>query len=169
MPGTLSSTNRNRIACATPVAWSRGIRMPSQLLNATLLCALVTCAATGVHAATEYNPVAHEPRPASATQSLGVILKLRKNAEGAALMKAGGGPDRVAALSKRTGLAMSLKREISDAMLANVVELRGATPDQALAALRADDAVEYVSVDHLRFPHATTPNDSLFNGQWYLK
>jgi hypothetical protein len=38
-----------------------------------------------------------------------------------------------------------------------------------LERLRADAAVEYVAIDHRRFPHATNPNDSLFANQWYLK
>jgi serine protease len=143
--------------------------MQSQVIKA-FLCTLAVLTVASVSAADEYNPVAHEPRVASSPAAeLGVIVKLRKNADGAALMKLGGGTDRVAMLAKRTGLAMSLKREISDRLLANVIELHGATPDQAIATLRDDAAVEYVSVDQLRYPHSTSPNDSLFTGQWYLK
>lgn len=120
-------------------------------------------------AAAEYNPVAHEPPQAVSSQSLGVIVRLRKNSEGAALMKLSSGTDRVAALAKRTGLGLNLRREISDQMLANAIDLHGADADQALAALRADPAIEYVALDRRRFAHATSPNDSLFTGQWYLK
>ena len=133
-----------------------------------VVCLVVAAFSTGSIAG-EFNPVAREPRQAPSAETLGVIVKLRGNAAGAAIMKLSAGADRTAALAKRTGLAMSLKREISDALLASTIELGSASADQALATLRADAAVEYVSIDHRRFPHATSPNDSLFSGQWYLK
>lgn len=136
----------------------------------TLLSFLVLgMSGPGAMSAEEFNPVAHEPPQAEATQSLDVIVKLRKQDAGGSLTKLSGGTERVAALAKRTGLAMSLRREISALMLANTLELRGLSADQALASLRADPAVEYVSFDRRRFPHATSPNDSLFGGQWYLQ
>ena len=119
-------------------------------------------------AASEYNPVVHEPRSSQPT-SLGVIVKLRKDGEGAALAKLATGAERTAALAKRTGLALGLKREISDSMLASTVELEDAGTAQVLERLRADAAVEYVSIDRRRYPHATNPNDPLFLNQWYLK
>jgi serine protease len=138
-------------------------------LRAALLAIVTACWAPMAGAAEEYNPVAREPRVASSTQSVAVIVKLRKNGDGSVLLKLSAGTDRVAALAKRTGLTMTLKREISEAMLANTIELQGASADRALEMLRADAAVEYVSLDRRRFPHATNPNDSLFAGQWYLK
>ena len=54
-------------------------------------------------------------------------------------------------------------------MLASTVELEDASAAQVLQRLRADAAVEYVSIDRRRFPHATNPNDPLFLNQWYLK
>jgi serine protease len=142
--------------------------MQSRPLVAASLCVLASLFASA-SVAEEYNPVAHEPPQAASPPTLAVIVKLRKTGAGAALMKLSTGGDRVAALAKRTGLDMSLRREISNWMLANTIELEGANADQALATLRADDAVEYVALDRRRFPHATSPNDSLFNGQWYLK
>jgi serine protease len=124
------------------------------------------------HGATEYNPVNREPRtsrPADADQQLSVIVKLRQDAAGAAVTKLGNGTDRMAALAKRSGLSLGLKREISDRLLAGTIELGDASAAQALERLRADTAVEYVAIDHRRFPHATNPNDTLFANQWYLK
>ena len=145
------------------------MHMPSRIAGPllSLILPLMAVISTVPAAAAEYNPVAREPRSTDSTPSLAVIVKLRKNATGAALMKMGGA-GRTSALSKRTGLSLTLKREISDSMQANLVDLKGASLEQALAALRGDPAVEYVSVDHLRHPHATSPNDSLFSGQWYL-
>lgn len=144
--------------------------MSSRRVAWGLFCALAFLR-FGTSLAEEYNPVAHEPRSAAAPEArtLSVIVKLRKTGAGASLMKLSTGADRVTALAKRTGLAMSLRREISDAMLANTIELQGSSASQALAALGADAAVEYVALDRRRFPHATRPNDSLFDGQWYLK
>src|SRR5262249_37720314 len=65
-------------------------------------------------------------------------------------------------------LALEMKHEISERMLATHIELGRSGSDEALAALRADAQVEYVAVDHRRFAQAT-PNDPLFAGQWYLK
>src|SRR5262249_31759139 len=58
---------------------------------------------------------------------------------------------------------------ISPAMLAGVVQVRDSDADAVLERLRASPEVEYAVIDHRRFVHATNPNDSLFNGQWYLK
>jgi serine protease len=139
--------------------------MRPYLLNAAV-CSLIACFAA---AATEHNPVAREPRSAASNESLAVIVKLRKNAAGMTLMKLSTSPDRVVALAKRTGLTMSLNRQISDSLLANSVELQGGSADQVLETLRADPAVEYASLDRRRHAHATSPNDTLFDGQWYLK
>jgi serine protease len=122
--------------------------------------------------AAEHNPVAREPRASSVlndTVKLAVIVKLRADGAGAAFAKLSNGTDRAAALAKRTGLTLSLKREISDTLLASSIELSDAGATVALERLRADTAVEYVAIDHRRFPHATSPNDPLFANQWYLK
>ena len=116
---------------------------------------------------TEFNPVAREPRQA-ANETTGVIFKLRGDGAGASIAKLSGGGDRVQAVAKRTGLAMTLKREISTTLLASTVELSDASPNEILERLRADPAVEFAVPDRRRFPQAT-PNDPLFAGQWYLK
>jgi serine protease len=119
-------------------------------------------------AETEFNPVAREPRHATAHDTAGVIFKLRGGPAGASLMKLSTGTERIEALSKRTGLDMSLKREISGSLLATTVDLGDASPDQVLERLRADPAVEFAVPDRRRYVQAT-PNDPLFAGQWYLK
>ncbi len=138
-------------------------------LMALLLLSIAVAQSTAAQAASEHNPVAHETRVQEAPTSLGVIVKLRKDAAGATIAKLGNAADRTAALAKRTGLTLGLKREISDLMLASTVELADASAAQVLERLRADPAVEYVSVDRRRFPHATTPNDPLLVNQWYLQ
>jgi serine protease len=143
--------------------------MRTYSLKALLVAALLASYAPLGLADTEHNPVAREPRRAATGATLAVIVKLRKDGAGASLMKLGTAADRIDALGKRTGLSLRFKREISQSMLAHGIELRGLSAAEALARLRADPALEYVSIDHRRFPHATNPNDSLFAGQWYLK
>src|SRR5688572_19098387 len=137
------------------------------LLTISMLCAPVALADA------EFNPVARQPVSQLSTAlpaaSLSVIVKLRNEAVGATVAKLASGVDRAAALAKRTGLKLSLKREISERMLASSVELDDANVSQAMDRLRADPAVEYVTIDQRRFPHATNPNDALFANQWYLK
>ena len=139
------------------------------VVPAVLLAALC---ATGVRAGVEYNPVEHQPQTrdgSSAPRTVSVIVKLRRYGDGAAIAKLSNGADRTAALAKRTGLSLKLRREISDAMLASTVELGDSSASQVMSKLRADAAIEYVSIDQRRFAHATNPNDSLFANQWYLK
>jgi serine protease len=116
--------------------------------------------------AAEFNPVAREPRLASSSTSLGVIVQLRRDGAAAPLST---GRERVAALGKRAGLSMTLRREISDAMLAGTVDLAGADAHVALERLRADPAVAFAVPDRRRYAHATNPNDALFTNQWYLQ
>ena len=129
---------------------------------------LVSCGALAAGPTTEYNPVAHEPKLAESAGAAHVIFKLKSGGDGAAIAKLGTGGDRIQAISKRTGLGMALKREISGSMLAGTVDLKDVTPDQVLQRLRADAAIEYAVPDHRRYAQAT-PNDPLFTGQWYLQ
>ena len=131
--------------------------MHQQSLMASLLLSIAIVQSAAALADTEHNPVAHEPRIRETPANLGVIVKLRKDGAGAAIAKLANGTDRTAALAKRTGLALGLKREISDFMLASTVELGDASAAQVLERLRADPAVEHVSLDRRRFAHATTP------------
>ena len=136
---------------------------------ATVMLTMALLHAPAALAAAEHNPVAREPRASAPDTNVAVIVKLRKDGAGAAMAKLANGADRTAALAKRTGLTLGLRREISDTMLASTVELGDASAAQTLERLRADAAVEYVAIDHRRFPHATNPNDPLFINQWYLK
>jgi serine protease len=142
------------------------IRKPLCRVALGLLISLGAIAAGA--ADTEFNPVAHEPRNAQGTASVGVIFKLKADGAGASIAKLSTGSDRTQAIAKRTGLGMSLKREISGSMLASTVDLGDSSPEQVLERLRADPAIEFAVPDHRRFAQAT-PNDPLFAGQWYLQ
>jgi serine protease len=143
--------------------------VPSSILKLLSIAttALIFVCPTSSVAATEHNPVAREPRRSS-TARPDVIVKLRRDAESAVSMKAGSAADRIEVLSKRSGIALTLKREISPSMLAGRIESSDEL-NAVLARLRADPSVEWAVPDHRRFPHATQPNDALFEGQWYLK
>jgi serine protease len=119
----------------------------------------------------EHNPVAHPPRSSTVTADRGlpVIIKVRQAGIGGAMGKSTNAATRVAALSKRTGLALSLRREISAALIAGSIDAGEFSQSQLLERLRADEDVEYAVIDRRRFPHATSPNDTLFANQWYLK
>jgi serine protease len=140
---------------------------PSSRIAALVAAAALLAAQDA--AAQEFNPVAHEPRAESADSGLAVIIKLRADAGARSMQRLASAADRGVALARRTGLPMKLQREISERMLATRVELEGQVAEQALAALRADPQVEYVAVDHRRYAHATTPDDPLFSGQWFLQ
>jgi serine protease len=136
--------------------------------NLAALAAGAALLTAQISSGAEYNPVARQPSTQLETASLELIIKLRAGGGSAATQKLTVNEDRSAALAKRTGLALTLKREISAQLIATRIELGDRARDQALAALRADPQVEYVALDHRRYPHAT-PNDTLFNGQWYLR
>jgi len=142
--------------------------MHSPRFASAVLVTLATLTAAAATAAPEFNPVAHEPRAVMSDGRVGVIVKLRKDGAGAVFAKLASGSDRTDALARRTGLAMSLKREISASMLASIVDIRDASPDEVLERLRADPAVEFAVPDRRRFPQAV-PNDPLFANQWYLQ
>jgi serine protease len=143
--------------------------MLSKPLRCVALGLLTSIAAWAASAAdTEFNPVAREPANSQTTASVGVIFKLRPDGAGASISKLSTGSDRTRAIAKRTGLGMSLRREISEQLIATTVELGDSNPVQVLERLRADPAVEFAVPDRRRFAQAT-PNDPLFAGQWYLK
>jgi serine protease len=135
--------------------------------NLAALAAGAALLAAQVSFGAEYNPVAGQPPTEPDSASLQLIVKLRAESAATGTQKLSSSTDRSAALAKRTGLALKLRREISEQLIATQIELGDQAKDQALAVLRADPQVEYVAVDHRRHPHAT-PNDTLFNGQWYL-
>lgn len=142
--------------------------MHKQLLG---LAVLATAAAlqAAIGADLEHNPVAREPRPTRADTDLAVIVKLRAGAAAASIAKLATGAERTAALAKRTGLNLTYKREISNLMIASRIDLGDSSAAALLERLRSDPAVEFVSIDHQRYAHATIPNDALFTNQWYLR
>jgi serine protease len=82
----------------------------------------------------------------------------------------------VAALARRAHVTMAASRQLTPSM--HVMHLPkilyGADVAAALAALRADPAVAFAEVDQRRYPHATIPDDPLFQpsgaatGQWFM-
>ena len=133
-----------------------------------ILATLVALNAPLALAAGEYNPVVRTLPADSTATTLGVIVKLRASSNTAS-QKLANLATRSQGLAKRTGIAIQLKREISDSMMATSLDARDMDPADALQRLRADPEVEYVVPDHRRYALATTPNDPLFAGQWYLK
>src|SRR5262245_28765546 len=109
--------------------------MHRQLLIVPVLASLTLLASPAPAAPAEFNPVAHQGAQDAGT--LNVIVKLRKDGAGATIAKLSTSTDRTAALSKRSGLALGLRREISDFMLASTIELGDSSPAQALERLRA--------------------------------
>ena len=133
------------------------MQFPSMRRFAVIACLAALMPLTA--GATEHNPVAREPLQTD-TIRLDVIIKLRKNAAGAGLAKLSNGTDRAAALASRTGLKLTLKREISDSMLASSIEDTRTGAANVLDALRADPAVEYAVPDRRRYAaghHAQRP------------
>jgi len=125
--------------------------------------------AAGVNS--ELNPVRTHPHGIAATPVAAVIVKFRSashSAQGAQVRPA---PDRIAALTARTGLTLHAARSITDVL--HAIHVQPAVTGEPIAAtverLRADPEVEYAEVDQRRYPHATTPNDPLFSEQWYLQ
>lgn len=131
------------------------------------VAAIVLCASA--HA--EHNPVAHPAQSSTvnAERELAVIIKVRASGMVGAMGKSTDVTDRVRSMSRRIGLDLRLRREISDSLIASTVDTGALSEAQTLDRLRADAAVEYAVPDRRRFPHATTPNDTLFANQWYLK
>jgi serine protease len=119
--------------------------------------------------AAEQNPVAREPQGASVTGQLDLITKLRPDTAEAGSRKISGSADRGVALAARLGLAVEIRREISAELLATRVATGDLDAHEILRRMRADPEVEYVVPDVRRYPHATSPNDALFAGQWYLQ
>ena len=140
-------------------------------MHSRRLAVMTTLVALQAHPvlAGEFNPVRHEPSTQYATASLDLIVKLRRETQAAGISKSSTLTERSTSLAKRTGVDIQLKRQLSDSMLASRVELAGASREEVLVRLRQDPQVEYVALDRRRYPHATSPNDTLFRGQWYLQ
>ena len=131
-----------------------------RVLGAVLLAALAQAHAV---AAPPASPTA---APAAAPSVERFIVRLRASAAESSYEAE---PGRVAALATRHGLAVAEARHIVSGMhLLRVAPRAGENTPQTLARLRADPEIEYVQIDARR--HAlSTPDDSLFGGQWYLQ
>jgi len=94
------------------------------------------------------------------------IVRLRTAPASAAYQPA---PERVTAIAVRHGLAVAEARHIVSGMhLLRVTPHAAESTAQTLARLRTDPEIEYAEIDERRHP-LNTPNDSLFNDQWYLQ
>src|SRR5215216_1448998 len=106
----------------------------SAILQSRTWVIALLCAGTAL-ADSEHNPVAREPRAAMATRTLPVIVKLKSDGSGAAIAKLSNGGARATELSKRTGLTLAFKREISERLLASSIELGDREPAVVLKRL----------------------------------
>ena len=112
----------------------------------------------------------------TAGNSVVKTIKLRARAQAVNIVQAETSAPDVAALARRTGLAMAGSRQIAPSM--HVLFLRktlyGAGVNAMLEKLRADPAVQFADVDQRRYPHSL-PDDPLFlptaaaSGQWYMQ
>lgn len=141
------------------------------------------CVGTAVGAnAAEWNPVRTHPIQLGPEAGRVIIGFRAAAASGFAQIQSLKSPEMqtsavdVSDLAGRTGIAMAHSRQITSRMHVMFLQqtLYGADVNTALAALRADPAVEYADVDQRRYPHAM-PNDPLFvattnaSGQWYMQ
>ncbi|MBL8202393.1 MAG: S8 family serine peptidase [Chromatiales bacterium] len=78
--------------------------------------------------------------------------------------------DRARGLARHSGLGVRAARDLGRGMVALGLDQVVADEqlEQALAALRADPAIEFAEVDRRRFVRAL-PNDPLYASQWYLQ
>jgi serine protease len=131
------------------------LRTPLRLPGAVLLVVLA-----------QAHALATPPTAAAATTVERFIVRLRTAPESAAYEAA---PGRVAAIAARHGLSVAEARHIvSGIHLLRVTSRPGESTAQTLARLRADPETEYAEIDERRQALAT-PNDGLFNEQWYLQ
>jgi serine protease len=131
------------------------LRTPLRLPGAVLLVVLA-----------QAHALAAPPTASAATTVERFIVRLRTAPESAAYEAA---PGRVAAIAARHGLSVAEARHIvSGIHLLRVTSRPGESTAQTLARLRADPETEYAEIDERRHALAT-PNDGLFNEQWYLQ
>jgi len=148
---------------------------PGMQRLAFALCLTLACAAAR---ADEFNPVRTVAREEAPVGRLIVRLRAADPAAMPAPADDATRPlgERFERLGIRSGVSLRYARSLTGEIhLARL--LIAADPERltaALAALRADPAVEYADPDQRRFAHATQPDDPLFvatpgaTGQWYL-
>jgi serine protease len=152
------------------------------------LAALILVSAAAAHS--EYNPVPTRPvslGPAAhrlivgfrATSNNTVVQSIHSQTRGTTVNLGQARTDAgdLIALTQRAGLNVAKSRQLTSSMHVIYLQkiLYGADVAGALAALRADPAVEFAEVDQRRYPHAATPDDPLFvasaavTGQWFMQ
>ncbi len=157
------------------------------VLGGAALAASIVVSAAGAHS--EYNPVSTRPVSIGpetgrlivgfrATSSNTVVQTIHSQTRGTTVKIGQARTDAgdLAALTQRVGLNVAQSRQLTSSM--HVIHLQrtlyGADVAAALAALRADPAVQFAEGDQRRYPHSTAPNDPLFvpsanaTGQWFM-
>jgi len=138
------------------------------IVSIALLCAAVV--AGSAVAAQEYNGRLSLPRARITDATTQRVIVKWRSGVGGAQQKSVDRAARVSKLGADTGLRLKVASQISPAL--DVVELEaplaGAGLADALARLRAADAVEFAEPDERRQAHAI-PSDALFVNQWYLQ
>jgi serine protease len=156
------------------------------------LLAYAACAAAAVQslaAAPEYNPVRRSPiaigpeakrlivgMRATPTNAVSKTIVVARRARSYTVTQAQTTSADVKALVQRVGLSLAKSRQFTPSMHILFLQktLYGADVEAALEKLRADPAVQFAAVDHLRYP-LVVPTNPLFlptpgtaSGQWYM-
>ena len=117
--------------------------------------------------AAEYNEAGLRHPPAAEAAEGRLLVRFRVSAANPATL-AKPSADRVTGLSSRAKIGLRSMRDIGAGLQLVEVQDKEQSLEAIATQLRADDEVEFVSLDRRRFAHAV-PNDSLYAGQWYLQ
>lgn len=101
---------------------------------------------------------------ADSGQMARVIVKYKADTS---LLKQTQSADRASQLSGRLGLSLQAGRQITPR--SEVMQASGISSTELASRLAAQPDVEYAVPDRLRTIRATTPNDPLYAGQWFLQ
>ena len=140
-------------------------------------CCAAVMAGQSPAAAPEYNPVRKEPIAigpeanrlivgfrATSSNTVAKTVRFARRARSITVIQAQTSAADVQSLVKRVGLAIARSGQITPSMhvLYMPKTLYGGDVVNALAALRADPAVQFATVDGRRYALQKTPNDPLF-------
>ena len=143
----------------------------------TAVLVLGTLCAPGAFAA-ETNPARTRPRAEQQVTAQRIIVKFREGSgvstrattsrESAA--SASVDTARITSLASRARVTVKGSRALSSSMHVMQIEpfTGNETTAETLARLNADSEIEYAVLDRRVYAHATTSNDPLAAGQWYL-
>ena len=164
-------------------------RIRRLLLALGCACCAAVAAGQSPAAALEYNPVRKEPMVigpeanrlivgfrATPSNTLAKTVRFARRARSVTVIQAQTSAADVQSLVKRVGLTIARSGQITPSMhvLYMPKTLYGGDVVNALAALRADPAVQFATVDGRRYALQKIPDDPLFqpttgaNGQWYF-